>query len=104
MYDSSEYFDPGRDVFTPGPRMALARYKHEGTSVLLGDGRVLVAGGAERPEVFDPETQRFRAIAEPADMPGLFSAAAPLPDGGALITGGYGRGRGPVTLAWRYGR
>lgn len=102
VYDSAEFFDPGRDVFTPAPRLALPRYKHEGTSLLLADGRVLIAGGAERPEVFEPSSARFTAVAEPADMPGLFSAAALLPGGDVLITGGYGRGRGPATQAWRY--
>jgi hypothetical protein len=37
-----------------------------------------------------------------ARMPGQFSAAAPLPDGGVLITGGYGQGHGPRASAWIY--
>jgi hypothetical protein len=102
VYDSTEFFDVQRRTFSAGPRLELPRYKHEGTSLLLPDGRVLIAGGAARPELFDPVTGRFAIVAGLADMPGAFSAAAPLPDGGALVTGGYGRGRGPTQQTWRY--
>lgn len=102
VYDSTEFFDVRRRTFSTGPRMALPRYKHEGTSLLLPDGRVFIAGGAARPEFFHPHAGRFVTASGLVDMPGSFSAVASLPGGGALITGGYGRGRGPTLQAWRY--
>lgn len=102
VYDSTEFFDVQRRTFSAGPRLALPRYKHEGTSLLLRDGRALIGGGAAQPEVFDPEAGRFAVVSGLADMPGSFAAVAPLPDGGALVTGGYGGGRDPTAQAWRY--
>lgn len=101
-YTSTELFDPARGVFTPGPAMRRARYKHQGSAVLLGNGTVLVSGGAAEPELFDPTAGTFVDVPGGAEMPGLFSAAAPLGGGRVLITGGYGRGRGPVPSAWIY--
>ncbi len=36
--------------------MSVGRYKHRGTSFPLADGTVLLAGGAPRPERYDPAT------------------------------------------------
>lgn len=101
-YASTEVFDPARGVFAPGPAMRHARYKHQGSAVVLPDGRVLIAGGAAEAEVFDPSAALFAEVPGGARMPGLFSAVAPLDRGRVLITGGYGRGRGPVPSAWIY--
>lgn len=99
---STEIYDPATGRFTAGPEMHLARYKHRGTSLLLPSGQVLIAGGAPQAEVFDPAARRFSVVAGDARMPGQFSAAAPLPGGGALVTGGYGQGRGSTDHAWHY--
>lgn len=100
MYDSSELFDPKTATFIAGPTMNLARHKHVGTSLVLANGIVLVAGGAPQAETFDPRSHRFELVGGELRMAGQFSAAAPLRKGGALITGGYGNGGGPRTTAW----
>src|SRR6266545_2267303 len=46
LYHSAELYDPQTGRFQPTGDLRNARYKLRGTSVLLGDGRVLVAGGA----------------------------------------------------------
>ena len=102
-FTSTEFFDPRSGRFTAGGDMHLARYKHRGTSLVLPSGLVLIAGGAPQPEVFDPATGQFAVVGGGARMPGQFSAAARLPAGGALISGGYGDGRGATDRAWRYG-
>jgi len=102
QYNTVERYDPATGRFEPQPPMALTRYKHAGTTLLLADGRVLVAGGADRVEVYDPTEGSSTVVASDPRLPGLFSAVVPLPDGGALITGGYGddiTGRGGT---WRY--
>jgi hypothetical protein len=63
---------------------------------------VLIAGGAPQSEIFDPRTQSFTMVPGTPRMAGQFSAAALLPNGGALITGGYGNGSGPRASAWLY--
>ncbi|MEZ4413601.1 MAG: kelch repeat-containing protein [Gemmatimonadales bacterium] len=101
-FKSTEFYDPDTGRFAAGGDMHLARYKHRGTSLVLPSGKILIAGGAEHSEVFDPETSRFAMVGGSPRMPGQFSAAALLPGGGALISGGYGRGQGPTNRAWRY--
>lgn len=101
-YDSAETFDPLTGTASRVGPMRLPRYKHEGTSVVLPDGRVLLAGGAREAEVYDPQAGAFLGVDGDAQMGGQFSAAAPLADGRVLITGGYGEGQGARSGAWLY--
>lgn len=102
VYDSSELYDPVTGGFSDGPRMQRGRYKHARSSVVLPNGAVLIGGGAPRAEVYDPQRNQFTLVGARVEMAGQFAAVAPLPDGGALITGGYGNGTGPRASAWRY--
>ena len=102
VYNSTEFFDPSTLAFTPGPAMQRGRYKHQGSSLVLSDGRVLVAGGAAQAETFDPVANTFTLVGGAVRMAGQFSAAAPLEGGAALITGGYGPDSGPRNSAWVY--
>ena len=102
VYDSTELFDRKAGTFTAGPRMKLPRYKHCGSAVLLPNGDVLLAGGAPQAELYDPTHNVFSIVPGDARMAGQFSASAPLPSGGVLITGGYGNSGGPRASAWRY--
>lgn len=99
-YTSTEVFDPAQGRFRAGSPMQLARYKLRGASIPLGDGTLLLAGGAVLAEVFDPATGRSAIVAGDVRMAGQFAAAALLPNGRVLITGGYGGGTGPRASAW----
>jgi len=116
-YRAAEIYDPVTDKWSATGDMRLTRYKHAGTSILLADGTVVVAGGAAAPERYEPASGTFTLtpLARGAQrMSGSFSAAAPLrvgrkppastealPDA-ALITGGYGGGRGATASAWLF--
>ena len=102
VYSSVDVFDPDTGEFHSGPPMRLGRYKHRGTSIWLADGRLLLAGGAPQMETYAPATGAGEIVAAPLQLAGQFSAAAPLPDGRVVLTGGYGRGRGPCANAWLY--
>ena len=102
VYDSTELFDPARGTFTSGRPLARGRYKHNGNSVLLPDGTVLIAGGASQAETYDPRSRRFTVVPGVSALAGQFSAAATLGAGRVLITGGYGNGSGPRDAAWVY--
>jgi hypothetical protein len=102
IHETSELYDPATGTFSDGGRLQRGRYKHAGSSLVLPNGMVLIGGGAPRAEVFDPRHKRYTLVGGPAEMAGQFAAVAPLPDGGALITGGYGKGTGPRAAAWRY--
>jgi len=101
-YTSAELYDPVAGNFSRTGEMRLARYKHEGTSILLRDGRVLLAGGAEAAELFDPATGAFTLAGGRDDLAGQFSATALLSDGRVLITGGYAVTPGSRREAWTY--
>ena len=103
-YTSAEIYDPASNTFRATGNMNLARYKLQGTAVLLGDGRVLVAGGANRAEVFDPARNTFSYAAGDMETPRLFATATLLRNGKVLITGGYHPGNVVSSKAWVYRR
>lgn len=101
-YRSTEFFDAKTNTFTMGPTLTRARYKHQGSSIVLPSGDVLIAGGAKVAERYDAATGRFAEVPTSSPLAGQFAAAAPLAGGKVLITGGYGNGRGPQALSWVY--
>jgi hypothetical protein len=65
---------------------------------------VLIAGGAERPEIYNPATQTFQPAGGTVGNGRYFSSATLLADGRVLIAGGYGDDAmaGAVANAWIY--
>jgi hypothetical protein len=89
-FSSTEVFDPQTSRFSPGPHMKFPRFKLLSGVVALPDGRVLLAGGAERPEIYDSTRSSFTPLSgEPLDG-FLFSTATLLHDGRVLLVNGYG--------------
>lgn len=101
-YDSAEIFDPSTGVFTRTGRLNTPRFKLRTAVTLLADGSVLVAGGAEAVEMFDPQTERFTTIPGRLDAARFFSMATLLQNGHVLITGGYDRRIRSTDRAWLY--
>jgi len=99
---STEIYDPATRSFTRGPEMKYARYKLIQAVVSLKDGDVLVAGGGDQPELYDPETNSFVPVSGPKLKGFYFSTATALPDGKVLLVDGYGRHAfaGAVRQAW----
>ena len=101
-YTSAEIYNPATGVFTATGTMNTARYKLQGTSVLLNDGKVLIAGGAKRAEVFDPATKTFSFADGNMGTMRLFATATLLKNGQVLITGGYDDSQAVSASAWIY--
>ncbi|MFN0098650.1 MAG: Kelch repeat-containing protein [Gemmatimonadaceae bacterium] len=101
-YASAEVFDPTTGTFVAVNAMNAERFKLPHAVVLLRTGEVLVAGGAERAEVYDPATNRFRISAGSVGADLSFSTATLLRDGRVLISGGYDSRIQPTTGAWLY--
>jgi hypothetical protein len=89
-YFSTEIFDPQTGKFSPGPNMRFPRFKLLSGVVALNDGRILLAGGAERAEVYDPVRQVFTPINGETLDGFLFSTATLLRNGRVLLVDGYG--------------
>lgn len=101
-YTSAEIYNPGRGTFTATGNMNSPRYKLRGTAILLNTGKVLVAGGASRAEVFDPSTSTFSYAAGDMGTPRFFASATRLQNAQVLIAGGYDENNKVSSNAWVY--
>lgn len=102
-YRNAEVFNPANGTFTAVKNnMNTARYKLQGTAILLRNGKVLIAGGANRAEVFDPKTNSFSYADGDMGTKKLFATATLLKSGQVLITGGYTDGSIVSANAWIY--
>jgi hypothetical protein len=104
-YASTEQYNPATGTFSASAKMPAARYKHHGTSVVLKNNLVLIAGGARNAVLYDPATNTFHTVAGDmgtASFSRLFATATPLPNGDVLIAGGYGLNQRTSAGAWIY--
>jgi hypothetical protein len=100
QYKSAEVYNPEAGHFSKVFDMNANRYKFQGTSVLLNNGKVLIMGGADIIERFDPATNTFAEVAENVGATRLFAAATLLPDGRVVLSGGYGGNISSSTKVW----
>ncbi len=89
---TTEIYEPYTRMWSVGPNMNVQRAFH--SSVVLQNGNVLVAGGADANgivtascEVFDPLSNAWTFVA-PMSTPRVGHAATLLADGRVLVTGG----------------
>lgn len=87
--DLVERFDPATGRFSAAGRLLAKRYKIGGAVALLPDGRLLVAGGAPRAELYDPATERSEFVGPELGASLNFASASLLPSGRVLLAGGY---------------
>jgi hypothetical protein len=95
VYRSAELYDPSTQRFEPTGGLETARHKHD--AVLLGDGRVLVLGGADRTdrnffgttEIYDPGSGSFATGPAMASTRYKFQGTSVgLASGEVLVAGG----------------
>ncbi len=100
QYKSAEVYNPETGQFSKASDMKTNRYKFQGTSVLLKNDKVLIMGGADIIEMFDPATNTFAEVAENVGATRLFAAATLLPDGRVVLSGGYSSNISSSTKVW----
>jgi hypothetical protein len=102
LFKSSELYDPATGTFSPGPPLERARYKLADSTIRLGSGDYLVAGGAPQPELLSVAGPSFESVDGSLGGTRLFLAAAPIDDRRVLLVGGYDRVIRPTDQAWLY--
>lgn len=86
---TAEIFDPKKQTFIPTNNMKFARFKIGEAATLLNNGKVLIAGGSEEAEIFNPKTKSFERVSGIIGKSFHFASVTLLKDGRALILGGY---------------
>ena len=99
-FASTEIYDPTTGAFLQGPDMQWGRHKIRDAVTVLPSGAVLVAGGAARPELFDPVDRVFAAVEGELSGPQMFATSTLLPTGEVLVLGGYDERTQPSDSAW----
>ena len=94
---SLEFFDPNSQIFYSAGTLHTARFKIPDAVTVLDDGRVFIAGGAPRPEIFDPKTRTATQL--DIDLAGSWSfmTANRIQGDRVLLAGGYSEGKIDVT-------
>jgi hypothetical protein len=90
---TSELYSPQAGTFAPAASLGVARAR--ATATVLGNGKVLIVGGANdgadalaSAELYDPATAAFQSAGSMAQARVLHTATL-LSDGRVLVTGGY---------------
>lgn len=99
-YRSTEIYDPKTSRFTDGPSMQWPRFKIPNAVTVLPSGAVLVAGGANRLELYDPGSNSFVTVHGELNASREFPTATLLPNGDVLILGGYNEHIQTSASAW----
>ena len=101
-YASAEIYDSNKCKFKAIGEMKMARFKLANAVVSLRNGKILIAGGGEQLELYDPATNAFTTVKGQIDTARFFSAATLLQDDRVLITGGYDNHNEAGTKSWIY--
>ncbi|MEQ1604335.1 MAG: kelch repeat-containing protein [Pyrinomonadaceae bacterium] len=101
-YNSLEIVDPASGRTRRVGETASARYKLNGAVVRLPSGKILIAGGSDTSEIFDPVTEKVTPVEGSFGSARLFATATLLKDGRVLIAGGYDRSTKVGQGAWIY--
>lgn len=100
---STEIYDPETGRFSQGPELKLKRFKLAKAVVPLKNGRILVGGGADQAEIYEPSLGVFLPVTGTKLDGFCFSTATVLNDGEVLLAGGYASpGGAGVNHAWIY--
>lgn len=99
---SAEVYNPAKASFSPTGEMKESRFKIPSAIALTSNGRVLICGGAESIEVYDPGAGVFGTAYGKLSDSLFYPTATTLLDGRVLIVGGYDDDLGVSAATWVY--
>jgi len=99
---SAEIYDPRTGKFTATASLNNSRFKLPQEAVPLTSGKLLVAGGSAKIEIFDPASGKFLVAAGEMSDARHFMTATKLRDGSVLLAGGYPENDQSTAQAWLY--
>jgi len=99
---SAEIFDPKTGKFSAVSSMQNSRFKLPEEAVAVESGKLLIAGGSKKVELFDPAHEKFTVANGEIDGPWHFMTETRLKDGSVLLTGGYANNDRATPQAWIY--
>jgi hypothetical protein len=99
---SAEIYDPAAGKFTATAPLHESRFKLPEEAVMLESGKLLVAGGSKKVEVFDPTSGQFVVAGGQMNDARHFMTETKLLDGSVLLAGGYPNNDQATTQAWIY--
>ena len=101
-YADAEIYAPAKGTFSAISKMNAARFKLPEAVTLLRNGSVLIAGGSEQVEVYNPASRTFSTGTGRMDAARFYSTATLLADGRVLVAGGYDSRSLASAKAWLY--
>jgi hypothetical protein len=101
QYASVEIYQSVTGTFLETAELNRERFKLADAAVLLASGQVLVGGGNQAVEIYDPQSGQFHLSGDLGEDY-FFSTATRLENGCVLIAGGYDGNIQPSARAWIY--
>lgn len=102
QYANAEIYSSAKGAFSAIGNMKMARFKLPWAVALLKNGRILIAGGGEQVEIYDPASRTFSVATGRMDAARFYSTATLLTDGRVLVAGGYDNHSVASVKAWMY--
>jgi hypothetical protein len=102
LTNSAEIYDPDTEKFVATSPLNDKRFKLPEESVQFPSGRILVAGGSKRVEIYDENAKGFLLAAGQMGDDWHFMTATLLKDGTALLAGGYADNDLGTSQTWIY--
>ena len=99
-YDSVEMYDVRTGRFSSVGKLRSDRYKLNASVMTLKNGKVLISGGSDTAELFDPTTGVSTLLKGSFGSTRLFSTATLLNDGSVAVVGGYDLMRKVASNLW----
>jgi hypothetical protein len=97
-----EIYDPHTEKFVATSPLIDKRFKLPDETVHLATGKMLIAGGSKRVEIYDEDAKSFLLAAGQMSGDWHFMTATLLQDGTALLTGGYANNDVATKETWIY--